>query len=116
MSQVTGFAAEASAREYLVTQGMTWVESNYRCRLGEIDLIMQDKNYLVFVEVRSRASKTYGGALESITYSKQQKLLKTASHYLLTHQLHETAPIRFDVVSIEGKPPELIWISNAFGA
>lgn len=116
MSLVSGFAAEASARDYLIAQGLSWVESNYRCRLGEIDLIMRDKDYWVFVEVRSRASKAYGGAIESITYGKQQKLLRTASLYLLTHKLHESAPVRFDVVSIEGKPPQLTWISNAFGA
>lgn len=116
MSLVAGFAAEETARDYLVAQGMQWVESNYRCRLGEIDLIMRDKDYLVFVEVRSRASNTYGSAIESITYSKQQKLLRTASLYLLTHKLQDKVPARFDVISIEGKPPKLTWISNAFGA
>lgn len=116
MSLVTGLAAEAKARDYLINQGLTWVESNYRCRLGEIDLIMRDKDYWVFVEVRARASKTYGSALESVTYTKQQKLLKTASLYLLTRKLHETARTRFDVVSMEGPVPEITWIRNAFGA
>lgn len=116
MSLVSGFAAEATARDYLIAQGMKWIESNYRCRLGEIDLIMRDKDYLVFVEVRSRASNVYGGAVESITYGKQQKLLKTASLYLLTHKLQDKVASRFDVISIEGKPPQLTWIKNAFGA
>lgn len=116
MSLSTGFAAEATARDYLMMQGMKWIESNYRCRLGEIDLIMQDKELLVFVEVRSRSSSAYGGAMASITYSKQQKLLKTASLYLLTHQLQDKIATRFDVISIEGKPPKLTWIKNAFGA
>lgn len=116
MSLASGLAAEATARDYLVAQGMQWVESNYRCRLGEIDLIMRDDNNLVFVEVRSRASNVYGGAIESITYGKQQKLLKTASLYLLAHRLQDNVAARFDVISIEGKPPQLTWIKNAFGA
>ena len=116
MSLIIGLAAEDTAREHLITQGLKWVESNYRCRLGEIDLIMRDKEYLVFVEVRSRASASHGGAIHSINYSKQQKLLKTASLYLLVNKLHDKVPVRFDVVCIEGKPPQLNWIKNAFTA
>jgi putative endonuclease len=108
-------AAEATARDYLVAQGLQWIESNYRCRLGEIDLIMRDQDYLVFVEVRSRASNVYGGAMESITYSKQQKLFKTASLYLITHKLQDKIATRFDVISIEGKSSQLTWVKNAFG-
>lgn len=116
MSLTLGLAAEETARQYLTAQGLKWVESNYRCKLGEIDLIMRDKDYLVFVEVRKRASSAYGSAIESITYGKQQKLLKTASLYLLTHKLNDRVKARFDVVSIEGKKPELIWIKDAFSA
>jgi putative endonuclease len=116
MSLSKGLAAEDAACQYLVKQGLTWVESNYRCKLGEIDLIMRDKEYWVFVEVRARTSRAYGSALETVTYSKQQKILKTASLYLTAHQLQEKARVRFDVISIEGTPPELTWISNAFGA
>jgi putative endonuclease len=116
MSLKMGLAAEEMARDYLIAKGMKWVESNYRCKLGEIDLIMQDNGYLVFVEVRARASNAYGGAVESITYHKQQKLLRTASLYLLTRQLYENVPVRFDVMSIEGRPPQFTWIRNAFEA
>ena len=114
MSITAGLVAEEHARQYLVTQGLTWVESNYRCRRGEIDLIMRHKEYLVFVEVRARTSRTFGSALESITIHKQKKILKTASLYLLTRRLQDKVPVRFDVVSIEGAPPELTGISNAF--
>lgn len=114
MSITAGLAAEEIARDYLIAQGMKWVESNYRCKLGEIDLIMRDKDYLVFVEVRSRVSASHGGAIESITYGKQQKIQRTASLYLLTRKLHDKVAVRFDVVCIEGKPPQLNWISNAF--
>jgi len=116
MSLTVGLAAEETARQYLTAQGMKWIESNYRCKLGEIDLIMRDKDYLVFVEVRKRASSAYGSAIESITYSKQQKLLKTASLYLITHNMQNSIKARFDVISIEGKPPQLNWIRDAFGA
>lgn len=114
MSLSAGFIAEQQARDYLVKQGLKWVESNYRCQLGEIDLIMRDKEYLVFVEVRARTSKAYGGALESVGFRKQQKILKTASLYLLTRKIQEQYPIRFDIVSIEGNPSTLSWIPNAF--
>lgn len=114
MSITAGFIAEKQARDYLVKQGLKWLESNYRCQLGEIDLIMRDKDYLVFVEVRSRGSVAYGGALESVGYRKQQKILKTASLYLLARKIYDEYPIRFDIVSIEGSSSQLTWIPNAF--
>ena len=116
MSQQIGFAAEDHARKYLSASGLIWVESNYLCRLGEIYLIMRDKEYLVFIEVRSRSSNAYGGAVQSITHSKRQKLLRTATLYLQTKKLYEKQPTRFDVLSIEGTPPQITWIKNAFGA
>jgi len=115
MSLKTGFAAEQRARDFLRAQGLQWVESNYRCRWGEIDLIMREKNCLVFVEVRARASGAFGGAAASVTYNKQQKLIKTATIYLLSKKLHDKQPIRFDVLGFEGKESEIQWIKNAFG-
>jgi putative endonuclease len=116
MSKKAGYLAEAYARDYLVSQGLQWHESNYHCRLGEIDLIMRDGDYLVFVEVRSRTSSAFGGAIESITYNKKQKLIKTASLYLLARKFQNKQAIRFDVLSIEGRAPKISWIKNAFGA
>ncbi len=116
MSRKMGALAEQDACDYLVKQGLQWVASNYSCRLGEIDLIMRDKTYLVFVEVLARASNAFGGALASVSYSKQKKLLKTASLYLLANQLYDKQPIRFDVVSMEGEPTSISWIKNAFGS
>lgn len=115
MSQEKGFAAEKEARNYLVAQGLQWIASNYRCRWGEIDLIMCDQAYMIFVEVRARTNLAFGGALASVTYTKQQKLLKTASHYLLSNKLFNKYPSRFDVLSFEGKPARIEWIKNAFG-
>ncbi len=116
MSLPAGFAAEDLARNYLGSQGLTWVESNYRCRMGEIDLIMRDKEYLVFVEVRARTSIAYGGGVQSITPGKRQKLLRTATLYLQTKKLYDKQPCRFDVLSLDGASPQITWIKNAFGA
>lgn len=116
MSLTIGQVAEELAKDYLTSQNMRWVESNYRCRLGEIDLIMRDGDYLVFVEVRQRTSSAFGGASTSITKSKQQKILRTASLYLQTKKLHDKQACRCDVVSIDGTPPQITWIKNAFGA
>ena len=115
MSQKIGFAAEEQARQYLMLQGLKWMTSNYHCRWGELDLVMREGEQLVFVEVRARSLTSFGGAAASITYSKQKKLLKTASHYLLVNKLYEKQPTRFDVLSLEGKPLKIQWIKNAFG-
>ncbi|ASQ44594.1 YraN family protein [Legionella clemsonensis] len=110
-----GLAIEQQAQVYLEAQGLKPVISNYQCRLGEIDLIMREGNYLVFIEVRARASAAFGGAAASVTYRKQQKIIKTASHYLLRTKLTDKQPIRFDVLSFEGETPQINWIKNAFG-
>jgi putative endonuclease len=115
MSLKTGYAAEQEARNYLLTQGLQWVESNYRSPWGEIDLIMRDKTDFVFVEVRVRSSQAFGGALSSVTHSKQRKLIKTTSHYLLTKKIQDKYPVRFDVLGFEGRELEIMWIKNAFG-
>ena len=116
MSRKMGSLAEQQACDYLVAQGLHLVESNYNCRVGEIDLIMREGSCMVFVEVRARASNAFGGALASVSYSKRQKLIKTASLFLLTKKLYDKQPIRFDVLSIEGKPSSITWIKNAFGS
>lgn len=113
MSQQIGFAVEKQARELLTQQGLSFVMSNYRCRWGELDLIMRDKEYVVFIEVRARVSAEYGNALESITINKQQKIIKSASHFLLTHAHFNRFPARFDVVYSQGRQ-SLQWIKDAF--
>ena len=82
--------------------------------MGEIDLIMQDATHLVFVEVRYRHQQAFGLAYESITQAKQRKLRITAMHYLSYKKLHEKVCARFDVVSVQGEPPEIEWIKDAF--
>ena len=115
MSIKTGFQAEKKALEYLLAQGLHWIESNYRSPFGEVDLIMKDHLNLIFVEVRQRSSAAFGGALASVTFSKQQKIIKTASHYVLVKKIKEQFPIRFDVLALNGQAQKIEWVKNAFG-
>ena len=110
----SGSQAELQACEYLLARGLKLVEKNYRCKRGEIDLIMRDGNSLVFVEVRYRKNFDYGGAAASITAKKQEKLQLTALHYM-QHRSGQ-CNVRFDVIAITGtgRQQQLEWISNAF--
>jgi putative endonuclease len=112
---------ERLAESFLLQQGFSLVERNFFCKMGEIDLIMQDKDYLVFIEVRYRESQDFGGALASITASKQRKLRRSAEFYLIKAFGNNPPPCRFDVVAIEGNKDsssavkeEIHWIDNAF--
>jgi putative endonuclease len=107
-----GEAAEAMACRYLEQQGLRLIRHNYRCRAGEVDLIMQDGEQLVFVEVRSRRNSRYGTPAESITKTKQKRLYKAAAHYLLSSR--SNAPCRFDVIAIVQQDNRLEWIKDAF--
>ncbi len=109
-----GQAAEARACAWLQQQGLSLLESNYHCRAGELDLIMLEGRTLVFVEVRSRRNAVFGSAAESVTASKQRKLLTAARHYLQYHEQHAGKAQRFDVIAITNGDME--WIKNAFGA
>ncbi len=110
-----GKTAEDTACAYLIKQGLSQVARNYFCRMGEIDLIMRDGVCLVFVEVRARTSRAFGGASASVTFKKQQKIIKTALHFLMKNKLKDKYPMRFDVISMDGTLPEINWIKNAFG-
>lgn len=107
-----GQQAEALAAAHLQQQGLKLLSTNYRCRFGEIDLIMRDGKTLVFVEVRMRSNPHFGTAADSITARKQRKLLLTAQHYL---QQHGEQPCRFDAVVMSGIMDQRIdWLKNAF--
>ena len=108
-----GALAEEAAAEFLKCRGLRLLERNYSCRFGEIDLIMRDGQTLVFVEVRYRRNQSFGGAIESITAAKREKLLRTARHYMAATQ--EFPACRFDAVLLSGDTQELEWIENAFG-
>lgn len=112
-----GEAAEQEACRYLLTHGLQLITRNFRCRRGEIDLVMQDRGCLVFVEVRFRRSPGYGGALESVTPDKQRRIITAASHFLQTRRKWSGHACRFDVVGITGpEPAEVHWIKDAFSS
>lgn len=113
---VKGNEAERRARRYLEHRGLAFVEANYRCPPGEIDLVMRDGAQLVFVEVRYRKDLRYGGALHSIDHRKQRKMRQAAAHYLQCRFRSEGAPCRFDVVLVTGPAidnAQVEWIANA---
>ena len=113
-SQKMGDFYEQKALKQLEAQGLTCLEKNFCCKLGEIDLIMQQQQTIVFVEVRYRKQNKFGSALESVTPSKQAKLIRTANLYLTQHQLHNKAACRFDVVTFDNE--QFNWIKNAFSS
>lgn len=109
--------AEQRAERFLRERGLRTLARNYRRKCGEIDLVMRDRDTLIFVEVRLRTHLRCGTASESVTYSKQQRLIRTARWYLAEHRVNENFNCRFDVVAYDGsleKSPE--WIQNAFQA
>lgn len=94
-----GARGEELAKDYLVAKGYRWRESNFRTKGGEVDLVMEDKDCLVFVEVKSRRSDQYGEPEEAITANKMRHMAKTALLYVkLKGVLGKT--VRFDVVTI----------------
>lgn len=112
-TQATGQRAEDAAHALLSASGLAEVCRNYRCRGGEIDLVMRDGDCLVFVEVRFRRDRGFGGALSSIDTRKRQRLILAAEHYLARDGWR--GPCRFDVVAYDGDGAET-WIRDAFAA
>jgi putative endonuclease len=99
--------------DYLRRQKLKLIDRNYRCRLGEIDLIMQDKTLLIFIEVRYRQHCNFGSSLESVNLNKQNKIIKTAEYYLLSKRLSEKIACRFDVVGVKPASKKLLNISQS---
>lgn len=119
-TQVTvkkGVAAETQALVFLQQQGLRLIARNFRCRGGEIDLILLDQyKTLVFVEVRLRQNTHYASAAESITPSKQQRIIRTAQYFLLTHPQYQDRNLRFDGVLFAQLNQSPEWITSAFDA
>lgn len=112
-TRARGEQAESRALAYLERQGLVLVVRNYRCKGGELDLVMRAPDgTLVFVEVRSRSSDRFGGAAASITPTKQRRILQAANHYLAT--LDRPPRCRLDVVAIG--PRGIEWLPGAFGS
>ena len=116
-SKFVGAAFEARAQEFLQRQRLRFVARNVSCRGGEIDLVMKERDgALVFVEVRARAQRKYGGAAASIGWQKRQRIVRAAQHYLATQRSHsrEQPACRFDVIAFEAG--RLVWLRDAFRA
>jgi putative endonuclease len=114
-----GAASEQLAAEHLQTRGLQVVAHNLRCRAGEIDLVCLDGGVLVIVEVRQRCRTDFGGALASVTRSKQRKIIRAARFFLQRKKDWRAYLIRFDVVGVEGPPDgasRIVWIKDAFRA
>lgn len=115
----SGKRAEDLALAYLKQYGLRLVTRNYQCRAGEIDLIMRDRQELVFIEVRFRKYSQFGSGAESVDARKQRKLIMTAQHFLQTQNNPDWPACRFDVVaarpvSAAKSSLHLDWIKNAF--
>lgn len=111
--QITGDQAEVLAKKHLQKQGLQFIHQNFHCKMGEIDLIMQDGDNLVFVEVRFRHSPQHGSAIETVDFRKQQKLRRAAEAYLQLTYSNNPPPCRFDVVGLNSQQT-IEWIKNAF--
>lgn len=111
-----GEKAETLAYRTLRSQGLRLIEKNYRCKLGEIDLIFEDKNTLVFIEVRARSSTKYLDPFDSIDEIKQRKLQRTAEFFLINNPKYADYTCRFDAISIDfsESKPSIKWLKNAF--
>lgn len=112
-----GSYGEKIARSYLRRKNFRIVAKNYRCRLGEIDIVAEKRDVLVFVEVKTRLNKRFGEPFEAVTKKKQKKLRRLGEYFLMRNRLWDRA-IRFDIISIVIDPGglinELVHIENAF--
>ena len=109
---------EQVAESFLNGRGMETLERNYQARFGEIDLVMRDGNTLVFTEVRYRGNDGHGSGAESVTLTKQRRVISAAHRFLQSHPAERSRPCRFDVISIGSREGRTLlnWIRNAFDA
>lgn len=108
---------ENQALEYLSSSGLKLLTENFRCRMGEIDLVMLDQDCLVFVEVRYRKSNRFASAACSIDRHKQRRLARAAAMFLGRHPQYRDHVVRFDVVAFDATPDNqctLQWLQDAF--
>ncbi len=117
MGNAMGQQAEALACSFLEQQGLRLITKNYRCALGEIDIIMFDGAIVVFIEVRLRRLGRFGRAEDSITRRKQQKIIRTAQYFRKTYPNYSSQTCRFDIVAYNGHDPGKTsphWLTQAF--
>lgn len=106
--RAVGTIWEQASINYLKNNGYEILETNYRCRIGEIDIIAKSEGYIAFIEVKYRKTSIMGDPLDAINRKKQNTIRKTASYYLLCHNLSENTPCRFDAVGILGNTINLV--------
>lgn len=113
-----GADLEAAAERWLSARGLRGVARNFRCKAGEIDLVMLDARQLVFVEVRFRRDDRFGGAAASVTAAKQRRLVAAAHGFIDAHPRWRHSACRFDVLAgrAEGGAVAWQWLRDAFGA
>jgi putative endonuclease len=112
-----GAAAEKLAAQYLQERGLKILARNLRCKAGELDLVCLDGGVLAIVEVRQRGGAEFGGALASVTWTKQRKILRAAHFFLRREKQWRNLAVRFDVLAIEGLPDgahRIDWVKDAF--
>lgn len=114
--QPAGARAERRAGRFLARRGFLLIATNYRCRLGELDLVGLDGDTLAVVEVRYRGPGSLAGPAESLTRTKQARIVAATRHFLMTHPAHGGRPVRFDLVAISGDGGEndIEWLRGAF--
>ena len=110
-----GADAEQQALVFLQGQGLKLIERNWRCKAGELDLVMRDAGTVVVAEVRSRSRRDYGEAMETVDARKQAKLVRTTRLWLARRPQWSEAPLRFDVVTLDGDG-NIDWLREAFDA
>jgi len=112
-----GAAAEKVVEKMLLDTGLKILQRNYRCKLGEIDIVAQDvlakDSTVIFVEVRQRSHGAFGSGFDSVDYRKQKKLIRTARLFLQERKFYDQYPCRFDIVSVRSLT-DLQWIKDAF--
>ncbi len=114
--KTVGDKGEKTAVIFLKKRGFSILETNYRTRLGEIDIIACRKNLIAFVEVKTRQSSGYGNPEEAVDKRKRKKIIKTAKYYLVSKNLYDKQDVRFDVLSIKKnrQDADIQYFENAF--
>lgn len=119
MRNASGAETEQAAEKWLRARGLKLLARNYRCRRGELDLVMLDRDSVVFIEVRLRNRNDFGGAAASVTATKQRRLSTAAAFFLAAHPALHRYTCRFDVVAVSqgmNGQPDFYWIRDAFAA
>ena len=111
-----GSCYESAAADFLMESGAKILKRNYRCRIGEVDIIALDQDYICFIEVKYRKDDTFGGPEAAVNFAKQRKISKVSAYYLLTNNMSEFSKIRYDVLTIDGTSGAFTihWNKNAF--